>query len=96
VRSRQTGSQFLFESSRDRIPATRQCPDDNPVGGIQFIQERARDMPQPTGNSMPLNGGPHRLADDKPDAWPSLVGLRAPLRMHDEIAFGCPHTRADC
>jgi hypothetical protein len=95
MRSRQTGSKLLFEASRDRITTTRQRPDDNPIRRVQLCYKRPRDMAQPPCHSVPLHRRSDGLRHDQPNAWAWFARLLTPLRMHNEIAFRSPHTRAD-
>jgi hypothetical protein len=87
--------QLLLEARTDRMATTRQRADHDPVPRGEFGQHASRHMAQPAGHSMPLNGGAHRLPDDKTDL--GCVGHRVvdPQRVHDKVGLDGPNPLTD-
>ena len=72
--SLQRRPQLLFEPGRDRVAATGQRADDDPVGRIQLIDHRSGHVPKPPSNPVPLHRSAHRLGDHQP--YPRTAVLR--------------------
>jgi len=57
----------LLEPSRDRVRATRQRSDDDPVAGMEFVYDTARHVSQFACDPVALHRIAHRLRYDEAD-----------------------------
>ena len=75
-------------SHADEHAATRQCPDHHLVGPLKIAQHVARDMAQPTGDPMTLDGRTHRFGDDQPNARTvARLVVAPPPDVNDDVGL---------
>lgn len=88
----QSSSQLTFQPGRIGVPAARQRADDDPVRGVEIVDQGRGHMPQPPGHPVPLHRVPDRLGDDQSDLRCAVEGVFThPQSMHHEVGLRSTH-----
>ncbi len=95
TRSSQRRPQLLLESGRDRIPATGKGADHHPIGGVEFVENAARHMPQTPGHPVSLHRGADGFGHHQADAWTGLALVIGTQCVHDKVGLHRPHPLTD-
>lgn len=77
------------------MPTAGQRPNDNPVGGIEFVDDGARNVTQPASDSMSLHRAANRFRDHQTDPRAGLCVVIGPQCVHDDVGLHRPHPLTD-
>lgn len=94
MRAAQTVTQLLLEPRGNRVPTPGQRPDDQALMGIQVIEHRLDDVPQPPGHPVSLDRRSDGPTDHESDPRAGRIGVVA-AEMYDDVGLYRPHPSLD-
>lgn len=76
------------------MPAAGHRADHHAIGRVQFIDHRARHVPQPARHSMSLHCGTNRFRNHQPDFWAVFCPIVRTQGVHHQIGLHRAHPSA--